>query len=340
MRARGMLWLVAYLSILLAAVRLVGADDVAAVYPELSQSRDRIVCEGCRDGRWDIYVMNADGSGLANLTNTATPDELYPHASPDGSRICFVAEEGEGEARTRSICIMNADGTGRTKVADRGREACWSPDGTRLAYLNAEFDPFTVQDFATKGITIYDVATGTSVPHPNATLEHLYNLCWAPGGTWMLSTIHAGMGYSHAILAVEAEGTRVIQLPMGGCRPDVSPDGKHVTWVEADQKLSVADLDLTGDVPVVTNQRGIVNSPEGTKAYHPDWSPDGRWIAFSRGPEHKNLGPACEMIGVQAKDWNICVVDPRQPDKWVAITNDGWSFKEPDWLPGGGKPAR
>jgi len=330
----------ACLSGFLALATAAWAQDVASVYPELSQSADRIVCEGCRDGQWDLYVMNADGSGLTNLTNTAVPDELYPHASPDGSKICFVAEEGEGEARTRGVYVMNADGTGRTKVADSGREAFWSTDGTTLICLNSEFEQFTPQDFASKGVTFHNLATGKSWPHPNATLEHLYNACWAPGGKWLISTIHAGMGYSHAILAIEVEGTRVIQLPMGGCRPDVSPDGKHVTWVEADQKLSVADLDLTGDEPVVTGTRGIVNSPAGTMAYHPDWSPDGRWIAFSRGPEHKSLGPANEMVGVTAKDWNICVIDPNRPDEWVEITTDGSSFKEPDWLPGGGKPAR
>ena len=103
-----------------------GSSDLLA---ELKTYRHKIVYETNRDGNWELYLCNADGSNPVNLTSTQDVDELYPKPSPDGTKICFVADEGKGDAKVRNIYYMNSDGTGRIKVADNGREPCWSPDG-------------------------------------------------------------------------------------------------------------------------------------------------------------------------------------------------------------------
>ena len=299
----------------------------------------QLVCETYRDGNWELYRMHADGSHAVNLTRTPEVNELYPHVSPDGTKVSFVVDGGEGDQRRRDVYYMNLDGTGRTKVADNAREPCWSPDGKAIAYLKGEFDEFTVTDYATKGLFIYDLKTRTHTEHPNNTLYHLYNICWSPDGKWFVATVHAGMGYDHAILAIEAQGTRVFNLGIPGCRPDFSPDGRHLAWGASDWALEVADIDLSGPEPKVSNQRDVVTSAEPMKIYHIDWSPDGKWVTFGRGPTETTLGPAVEMVGVEAKDWNICVADSTKTDAWRAITSDGKSYKEPDWIPLRGKRA-
>jgi hypothetical protein len=45
---------------------------------------------------WELYLINADGFNAINLTQTPDVDEMYPHASPDGTKVCFVADEGTG----------------------------------------------------------------------------------------------------------------------------------------------------------------------------------------------------------------------------------------------------
>lgn len=325
-----------------AAVAPPGAKEDAgdALRRELRALSSTIVFETYREteggGNWELYGIRADGSGARNLTRTPDANELYPHVSPDGTRICFVADEGEGAAKVRNVYVMNMDGTGRKRVARNARQPCWGPEGRTIAYLKGEFERFTYRDFASKGILFYDLSSGRTRRHPNARLHHLYNICWTPDGRWFIATVHAGMGYRHAILAIEADGTGVFDLKIPGCRPDVSPDGRRVAWGASDWTLRVGELDFSGERPRVTNQRDIVTSAKPMEVYHIDWSPDGRYVAFSRGPKKKRLGPAPEMVGVRAEGWDLCVADARAENRWVALTTDGRSNKEPDWVPAGG----
>jgi Tol biopolymer transport system component len=126
---------------------------------------------------------------------------------------------------------------------------------------------------------------------------------------------------------------QVVNLKIPGCRPDISPDGKKIAWGADDFTLCVADLDLSGQQPKVLNRRTVIQSATPTKTYHIDWSPDGKYVAFSRGPIHKRLGAAPEMVGVKAEGWDICVADASATNRWTAITHDGLSNKEPDWVP-------
>jgi len=327
------------LSIVLAfaATLFVGGSSVSADDPSLKEELKRvpykIVFETYRNDNWELFMCNADGSNLVNLTKTPKVHELYPHASPDGKKIVFCVDSGEGRSRTRSVYYMNIDGTGRKLVAHKARQPCWGPTANLIAYLLQEHERFSLKDFATRSLMIYNLRTGKHRQHPNPKLEHLYNICWSPDGKWFLATVHAGMGYRHAILAIEANGTRVVNLKISGCRPDISPDGKRITWGRSDWHLSVGELDFSGPVPKVINARDVVVSKKPIKVYHSDWSPDGRYIAYSRGPVNKHLGVVDEMVGVYAKGWDICVADASKTNRCLTITADGLSNKEPDWVP-------
>ncbi len=79
--------------------------------------------------------MNADGSGLFNLTNDPGYDH-YEAWSPDGSRIAFVSDRQEHS----EIYVMNADGSGSatnlTNSPGSDRFPHWSPDGTHIAFIS------------------------------------------------------------------------------------------------------------------------------------------------------------------------------------------------------------
>lgn len=310
----------------------VAADD--GLGGELKSVAHKIVFETWREGNWELCLASADGSEKVNLTNTPQINELYPHASPDGKMICFVCDEGQGASKVRNVYCMNIDGTGRKLVARNARQPCWRADGREMAYLKAESEQFVYTDYATKGIFVYDLAGGRHSQHPNHKIHHLYNLCWKPDGKWFLATVHAGMGHRHAILAIEAGGSGVFDLQIPGCRPDVSPDGKRVAWGPSDWALRVGDLDFSGPEPKVTAARDVVTSDKSTKMkiYHIDWSPDGKYVSYSRGPATKRLGQIPELVGVRADGWDVYVADPAGTNRTWRITADGRCNKEPDWV--------
>lgn len=316
----------------LAGVPSPGAAD-EELRSELKQVPYRIVHETYRGDNWELFRINADGSDPVNLTQTDDVDELYPHASPDGTKICFVADEGNGQEKTRNVYYMNVDGTDRTLVARNARQAFWNPDGTVIAYLKGESENFNYSSVASRGLFFFDLASGEHGAHPNKELGHLFGVCWTPGGDWIIATIHGALGYRHAIVAIEANGERVVNLGIPGCRPEVSPDGKRIAWTPSDWALRVADLDLTGPEPKVTGGRDVVVSEKPIKVYHIDWPPDGNYIVFTRGPAGKRLGQAPEGVGIQAQGWNICVADLRAVNRYVEVTSDGACNKEPDWIP-------
>ena len=116
------------------SARAAGAEEMAR---ELKSVRFRIVYETWRDGNWELFAANADGSNPVNLTRTPKVHELYPHVSPDGTKVVFSVDAGEGKAKTRSVYYMTMDGTGRTRVARHARQACWKRDGGAIAYAPA-----------------------------------------------------------------------------------------------------------------------------------------------------------------------------------------------------------
>jgi Tol biopolymer transport system component len=278
---------------------------------------------------WELYMINADGSEQVNLTNTPDLDEMYPHVSPDGTKICFVVDKPTGQTMLRSVYYMDIEGTSRVKVADDARQPCWSFDSKSIAYLRQEFERYTTREYATSELVIYDLETGLHRPHPNRTLHHLYAICWSPYGRWFVAAVHGGMGYSDTILAFQADGTNVFDLGqwgVKGCRPDLSSDGRKMVWGETDWNLRIADIDLSGREPRVWDTQDIVRCARRSKIYHVDLSPDGRYVTFSYGPFRGG-----QQVGGKAKGWDICVSD--MSGKWVKITTDGHHNKEPDWVP-------
>jgi Tol biopolymer transport system component len=63
---------------------------------------------------YKLYTMNPDGSGLATLDTGGSHSSSSPQWSPDGSKVVYTC--AYGEEKDEEICIINADGSGQTRL--------------------------------------------------------------------------------------------------------------------------------------------------------------------------------------------------------------------------------
>jgi Tol biopolymer transport system component len=98
------------------------------------------------DGKWGIFVVNADGSDVHALQKPSVPAAMDLHAqsmvySPDGSRLYYQSYNGPGARQSDGCCqlwVMNADGSNPHPVEEN--RAAWSgnpsvsPDGRWVSY--------------------------------------------------------------------------------------------------------------------------------------------------------------------------------------------------------------
>jgi TolB protein len=153
-----------------------------------------------RSGNWQIYAMNADGTGVVKLTDDPGADDQAPAWSPDGASIAFHStREGGG------LYLMNADGSEPRRLpVSRLRDEqppSWSPDGSRLAFARTG-SIYTIRlvDNRIRRITSGPFDSGPA---------------WSPDGRWIAFARGSGDVYSRIYL-VHPDGTDLRALSARG----------------------------------------------------------------------------------------------------------------------------
>jgi Tol biopolymer transport system component len=100
--------------------------------PSFSPDGSKIAFTSFRDGNYEIYVMNPDGTNAINISNNPGFDSDSAW-SPDGSQIAFASfRDGNFE-----VYVMDSSGSDQTNLSNNdGWDAlpAWSPDGSQIAF--------------------------------------------------------------------------------------------------------------------------------------------------------------------------------------------------------------
>lgn len=117
-----------------AAAGRLTSDPAADLEPRLSPDTRQIVFTSKRSGNYDIWLMNADGSGLRQLTNDPATDSA-PAWSPDGTLIAFTSARGNN-TDVYVLALNSGALTRLTTQTDYDGEPAWSPDGAQIAFVS------------------------------------------------------------------------------------------------------------------------------------------------------------------------------------------------------------
>ncbi len=313
------------------------ADDSPAqaeLRAELKRSGLKICYQSRRDSNSELYVMDADGSNAVNITRTPDVDEVYPHVSADGQRVCFTTVSAKKKAVRFDVYWMNIDGSEQTLVASDATDPCWDASGTKIAFVK-RFSREKTIDYQNTGLFVYDIRTGKTEEITGDKLYHAYVPCWSPVGDWILATVHEHAEFGHAIIAIDPRTKHIYSLDksgVNGCRPDFSWDGQMFCWNPDDYHICVAPFDppFEKKLPI----RTVAKAPPGGSVYFGDWSPDlsacnaqagGKYIAYAMNPDVKFSDPKTRAL------WDIFVTRA-EGGPYVQVTFDHANNKQPEFF--------
>jgi Tol biopolymer transport system component len=239
----------------------------------LFKPNSKIAFSSLREGNWELYVMDADGSNQKNIS-LHTARDLPVVWSPDGRKIAFQSNRtGAGD-----IYVMNSDGSGLTRLTTStyaDQAPSWSPDSQKIAFISkrdGNFDVFVMN------------ADGTNQVNVTRSLSPEYDPIWSPTENKIAFRSYRDGLTKHYVM--NADGTNQIRLT------NARVDESYLKWSPDGQKVTFASYFYTPDYVdhydvwvVSASGSGTTNllpiTPYyGAGDFEPAWSPDGKTLAM------------------------------------------------------------
>ena len=292
----------------------------------------RIAFSSKRDGNFEIYTINEDGSGLKRLTINKNGD-TKPQWSPDGRKIIYLSKKGKEVA----IRVMNDDGSGQVEIA-RNCVAdylpLWSPDSTKVLFM-AKNKSKTI-------ICRVDADGGNLILLTERNAE---GTCpsWSADGQKILCL--EKYNRKKYIYVMNSDGTERVKATKNDDSYGVaswSPDNSKIAYIS--NKMTI--LDSFNQITVMdSNGANEMKIAEATKLrenidYKDNfcWSPDGKMFAFTKVADVE--GKMSENGSVTFTYYYgayIVAADGNDYDRLLAKT--GTKPMLPGWSPEGSKVA-
>jgi TolB protein len=219
-------------------------------------------------GNFDIWSINADGTGNVPLVTDAANDQGGSW-SPDGTKFVFRSDRTGGG----DIYVADADGNNQTRLTtDPALEShpSFSPDGTKIVFTRRDPDDeiFVMNADGSDAQRRTD-NTGVTDAGPE----------FSPDGT------RIAYFSNNVIYMMNADGSNPHPVDPGGnsVGPQWSPDASRIVF----------DRNSGGRHPYAINPDGSGLTPLGTnlpaQSQAPSWSPDGTKIVLLVGNTSSNI---------------------------------------------------
>jgi uncharacterized repeat protein (TIGR01451 family) len=230
----------------------------------------KLVFQSYRDGNWEIYLANGDGSNQTRLTYDGAAD-IHPRLNRGCTHVAFASNR----TGNYEIFTMKADGSGLTQLTANGTDdgnPSWSPDGTRIAF----------EAYRDGQAEIY-VMNANGSGQTRLTWDSAYDgePAWSPDGARIAFTSRRTGGYRIWVMNADGSGQRLLSTQPYSEHAAWSPDGTQIVYdTDADgdgwQELWLMNADGSG------HPRLYDPNEYQTDAWARSWSPDGRYVAFTR----------------------------------------------------------
>jgi dipeptidyl aminopeptidase/acylaminoacyl peptidase len=224
----------------------------------------------------DIYIMDADGSHLRQMTDNPAAD-ASPQWSPDGKSILFVSGRNDGQ-QLWTIPVGGGEARQLTTISTGISDPLWADGGKGVVFSSDVYPECGADDGCNRAI---DESTAAGPLHAHLA-DHLLYRHWT---TWK-------DGKRSHILFYNIENKTYTDLSpgdfdapafsLGGRGFDVSPDGKELCF---DSNHDPNEEETTNkDLFIVPTTGGVPKDITAeNKAFdgQPLYSPDGKYIAYS-----------------------------------------------------------
>ncbi|HJZ81438.1 MAG TPA: S9 family peptidase [Pyrinomonadaceae bacterium] len=245
-----------------------------------------------------IWMVNFDGTNDRQIT-FSNDGEGAPRWSPDGKYLSFTSSRSSGKPGVRGSQIWLLDRSGGeayqlTDFKGRLQGYEWSPDSKRLAVLIGDPDPDAPDPSASP-------APGTPPKPPKPIVIDRYHFKQDVQG-YLLSGRHTYI-YLYDIASKKLD--RLTKSKWDETSISWSPDGNRIAFMS--NHADDPDRDPAAQLYVAEAQAGatekLLTTPDNRASRtRPEWSPDGKWIAYLEGDEKKFGAYGQEHLAMVASD--------------------------------------